>query len=264
MCGIFGIALREPTSLNDILKTLERLEVQQYAQEPRPVGGYGAGIAVLTDEGEILSEKVGKIQDSPAKALAEEVSKRGLHDPAVLLGHVRMPTPEYMKTAEHRETAQPYLAQSDRNLTIASVHNGEVENYLDIRKELGSKHILESDKIGLIDSEVIPHYFVELLERNNDVRQALYSLFTGLHGSAAIGLLHVDDENSIIHLIHKGQTRGLTVWTNDKNEVLFCSRKEPVTEMLHHLLTKHRFREKISIGYHEDIGLQVSFPFIWG
>ncbi len=263
MCGIFGIALREPTSLGDILKTLERLEVQQNVEELKPVGGYGAGIAVLTDE-EVLCEKIGSVDGSPARALSGVINKKGFHDSAVVLGHVRMPSPEYMDTASKRATAQPYIAQSDKNLTVASVHNGKVENFLEIRKLLGAKHILESEKIGLVDSEVIPHYFVDLLEANDDVDQALYSLFTGLNGSGAIGLLHVDDENSMIHVVHKGLTRGLVVWSNDKNEVLFCSRTEPVTEMLHHVLKKHKFREKISIGYHENIGLQVSFPFIWG
>ncbi len=264
MCGIFGIALREPTSLADILKTLERLEVQQNIKEPKPVGGYGAGIAVLTDEGEVLCEKIGSVEGSPARVLSEKVNKNGFHDSAVVLGHVRMPSPEYMSTASQREATQPYIAQSDKNLTVASVHNGKVDNYLEIRKLLGAKHILESEKIGLIDSEVIPHYFVDLLEANDDVEQALYSLFTGIDGSGAIGMLQVDDENSMIHLVHRGLTRGLTVWSNDKNEVLFCTRTEPVTEMLQHVLKKHRFREKISIGYHENIGLQVSFPFIWG
>ena len=264
MCGIFGIALREPTSITDILRTLERLEVQQLAGEPNPVGGYGAGIAVLTNEGEIVCEKIGKVEGSPAKSLAELVTKTRIPDSAVVLGHVRMPLPEFMHTAKMKETAQPYVAQSGKNIAVACVHNGMIDNYEEIRKELGPKHILESEKIGLIDSEVVPHFFCDLLEASDDSNQALRSLFCGLKGTGAIGLLHVDDEDSIIHVVHIGKTRGLVIWTNDRNEVLFCSRREPVTEMMHHVLAKHKFKERISIGYREEMGLQVSFPFIWG
>jgi glucosamine 6-phosphate synthetase-like amidotransferase/phosphosugar isomerase protein len=257
MCGIFGFALTKPVPMVKVFNVLQKLEVNQYPEEPRPVGGYGAGVAVLLEDGSVLVEKIGKVSDSPARQLGEilEVSKA-----SVLLGHVRMPLPEFMGSAKFKETAQPYVVERDPKLTVVSVHNGKVENYRILREKLGSGHVLESEKFELIDSEVIPHFFEEVLNEKGDVPEALYAFFCALQGSSAIGMLQIGEENSFLHLIHKGKTRGLTIWTNGKNEVLFCSRKVPLLEEFGNILTKGEFREKISIPYREDVGLMLSYP----
>ena len=257
MCGIFGFALTKPVPMVKVFNVLQKLEVNQYPEEPRPVGGYGAGVAVLLEDGSVLVEKIGKVSDSPARQLAEivEVSKA-----SVLLGHVRMPLPEFIGTAKFKETAQPYVVERDPKLTVVSVHNGKVENYKILREKLGSGHVLESEKFELIDSEVIPHFFEEVLNEKGDVPEALYAFFCALQGSNAIGMLQIGEENSFLHLIHKGKTRGLTIWTNGKKEVLFCSRKVPLLEEFGNILTKGEFREKISIPYREDVGLVLSYP----
>jgi glucosamine 6-phosphate synthetase-like amidotransferase/phosphosugar isomerase protein len=256
MCGIFGFALRKPISLARVFRLLEKLEVHQYPNEPKPVGGYGAGVAILTDEGDIILEKVGKVSDSPARSLSEIVN---IDEASVLVGHVRMPSPEFMESAKFKETAQPYIVELDPNLTIISAHNGKVENYKELRERLSGKHVLESEKVELIDSEVIPHYFEELLNEAGSIDEALYRLFCALQGSNAIVMLQTDEENTFLHLIHKGKTRGLTVWTNEQNEVIFCSRKEPLIEEFSTILDRGKFREKISIPYREDAGLKLSY-----
>ena len=63
----------------------------------------------------------------------------------------------------------------------------------------------------------------------------------------------------MLHLIYRGKARGLAVWTNDKGEVIFCSRPEPVEEALESLLLKGKFKEKVSIKPQEDAGLKLSF-----
>ncbi|NWF87563.1 hypothetical protein HXY32_07145 [Candidatus Bathyarchaeota archaeon] len=259
MCGIFGFALTKPVPLSKVFKLLEKLEVHQYPRELKPVGGYGAGVAVLLDDGSVLLEKVGKVSASPAKQLAEIVNAK-LGEASVLLGHVRMPSPEFIETAKFRETAQPYVGELDPSLTIVSVHNGKVENYKELRERLGEEHVFESEKVGLVDSEVIPHYFTELLEEKEGVDEALYALFCSLQGSNAIAMLQIDGENTFLHLLHKGKTRGLTVWTNERNEVIFCSRKEPLTEEFSKILATGKFKEKIAIPYQENTGLTLSYP----
>jgi hypothetical protein len=72
-------------------------------------------------------------------------------------------------------------------------------------------------------------------------------------------MLQVGEENIFMHLIHKGKTRGLTVWTNERNEVIFCSRKGPLIEEFGKMLTRGKFKEKISIPYKEDVGLKLSY-----
>jgi glucosamine 6-phosphate synthetase-like amidotransferase/phosphosugar isomerase protein len=241
-----------------VFKLLEKLEVHQYPQESRPVGGYGAGVAVLLDDGSVLFEKVGKVDNSPARHLAKIVGAE-VNEASVLIGHVRMPSPEFMESADFKETAQPYVVEFEPNLTIVSAHNGKVENYKELRERLGEEHVFESEKVQLIDSEVIPHHFEELLNEIEDTDEALYTLFCALQGSNSIAMLQVDEENAFLHLIHKGKTRGLTVWTNQQNEVIFCSRKEPLIEEFERMLGKGNFKEKISIPYREDVGLKLSY-----
>jgi glucosamine 6-phosphate synthetase-like amidotransferase/phosphosugar isomerase protein len=257
MCGIFGFALKQPTQLAGVFKLLEKLEIHQYPQELRPVGGYGAGVAVLLDDGSVLFEKVGKVNNSPVRQLAKIFNAK-VDEASVLVGHVRMPSPEFMESAEFKETAQPYVVEFEPNLTIVSVHNGKVGNYKELREKL-EEHVFESEKVQLIDSEVIPHYFEELLNEIEDSDEALYALFCALQGSNAIAMLQIDEENTFLHLIHKGKTRGLTVWTNERNEVIFCSRKEPLIEEFSKILVRGNFKEKVWIPYREDIGLKLSY-----
>ena len=256
MCGIFGVVLAEPIKMAKVFRVLEKLEAHQYAGEPNPVGGYGAGIAVLMDDGSVLLEKVGGNKTSPTKRLADAVEVSGA---SVVLGHVRMPSPEFMETAKFKETAQPYVAQRDPKVTVISVHNGKLENYRDLRKTLSKGHVFESEKVELIDSEVVPHVFEQILHEQGGTDEALYEFLHTIKGSNAIAFLHTTEEESYLHLIHKGKTRGLTVWTNDKNEVIFCSRREPLIEELASFLSERRFKEKINIKWREDAGLKLSF-----
>jgi glutamine phosphoribosylpyrophosphate amidotransferase len=243
-----------------VFRVLQKLEVSQYPGEPRPVGGYGAGVAVLLDDGSILSEKVGKVADSPAGLLADMMRTK-LAEASVLIGHVRFPSLEFLDTAKFKEAAQPYVERFEPELTIVSAHNGRVENYVELRKKL-RRHVFESEKVGLVDSEIIPHYFGEILNEAEDVDKAAYELMCALKGKnvGSVALLHVDSESAFLHLIHKGWSRGLTVWANEKNEVVFCSRPEPVIEELKEVLVRGKFKEKASIKWREDAGLKLSFP----
>ncbi len=256
MCGIFGFALAKRASLIEVFRLLEKLEVHQYPNETKPVGGYGAGMAVLMDNGNLVFEKVGKISDSPARSLSNLVK---VDEATFLVGHVRMPSPQFMKTARFRETAQPYVAKCYSDLTVISVHNGNVINYKEIRMKLDKMHTFESEKVELIDSEVIPHFFEELLLKKANSAEALDALFTALEGPNAISLLQIEKDHLLLHIIHKGRIRGLTVWTNSQKEVVFCSRKEPLIEVFSHMLEMGKFKEEAFIPYNEDVNLKLSF-----
>jgi len=256
MCGIFGFALTKPIPMAKVFKLLMKLEVHQYPQEPTTLGGYGAGIAILKDDRSVMLEKVGKVGDSPAKCLSEIVK---FDEASALVGHVRMPSLEFMETARFKETAQPYVAICYGRLTVVSAHNGKVTNYKEIREKLSEAHLFESEKVELIDSEVIPHYFEDLLKEKTDAEDALESLFSTLEGPNTLSLLQIEKERTSLHFIHKGKTRGLTIWTNNQEEVIFCSRKEPLIEEFGKMLARGRFKEKISIPFREDVDLKLSY-----
>lgn len=259
MCGIFGFALAKPMSMGRVFRILSKLEIHQYSNEPRSVGGYGAGIAILGEEEKVTFEKIGKIGDFPTEQLAEAVR---IDEASILVGHVRMPSPHFMETAQFKETAQPYVARCYPDLTVVSAHNGYVTNYRNIRAKLGETHILESEKVELIDSEVIPHYFEELLKEENNASRALDALHLGLEGSMALSLLHVENEMAFLHLIHKGKTRGLHVWANKQNEIVFCSRAEVLNGELDDLFARGKFTRKIAVQCGEESKVKLSLPLV--
>lgn len=257
MCGIFGFALTKPMPLENVFKLLEKLEIHQYPQEPKPVGGYGAGVAILRDDGSVILEKVGWVDGSPAKCLSKNVI---ISEASILVGHVRMPSPEFMETARFEETAQPYVARCYEGLIVVSAHNGRVTNYKETREKLGEAHVFESERVELIDSEVIPHLFEEVLKKETGVDKALDALFSALEGPNTLSLLQIEKKRIFLHFIHKGKTRGLTIWTNEQSEVVFCSRKEPLIKEFGDTLAQGNFKEKVAIPYQEDASLKLSFP----
>ncbi|MCX8152860.1 MAG: hypothetical protein N3E52_00305 [Candidatus Bathyarchaeota archaeon] len=258
MCGIFGFALKTSIHPAIIFRILKKLEVNRYPEEEKPVGGYGAGVAVLRNDGSVLLEKIGKIDASPAARL-EEIMLPKLSEVSILIGHVRYPSAKFMQTVEFKETTQPYVENFGSSLTIVSAHNGTVANYQQLQARLHG-HSFESSKVELIDSEVIPHYFSELLNETGNADNALLQLLFTLQGSNTISMLHIDDEGMYLHLLHKGKTRGLTVWTNNKDEIVFCSRPEPVIEEFGRFLVRDKFKEKVSIKWREEAVFKMSFP----
>jgi glucosamine 6-phosphate synthetase-like amidotransferase/phosphosugar isomerase protein len=144
VCGIFGFIMKKPLSMKKVFTVLQQLEVSKYSGEKQPLGGYGAGVAVLLDDGGVLSEKVGKTADSPVTQLAG-LMKPTLAEARVLIGHVRFPGLEFMDTVKFKEAAQPYVENFEPELTIVSAHNGRIENYLELEAKL-KEHVFESEK----------------------------------------------------------------------------------------------------------------------
>jgi len=257
VCGIFGFVLKKSVSMGMVFRVLEQLEVHQFPGEETAVGGFGAGVAVLEADGGVVWEKVGKVGDvSPVKRLREVF---GVGEASVLVAHVRMPSPEFMGTAGFRECAQPYVVERDPKVTVVSVHNGKVDNYRELRGLLGGGHVFESEKVGLIDSEVVAHVFEEFLSEKESEAAALNELYCRLQGYSAVALLQVGEEEAFMHFVHKGdRTRGLHVWTNEKGELVFCSREKPLMEEFGGLISKGGFVRKVRIGWRENAGLVLS------
>ncbi|MEM3596924.1 MAG: hypothetical protein QXJ53_02165 [Candidatus Bathyarchaeia archaeon] len=258
MCGIFGFALNKSVPIVKIFRVLAKLEVHQYPHEPKPLGGFGAGIAIVSSNGNVLLEKIGDVDGSPVERLSQIFRVDAAR---VLVGHVRMPSPQFMETAKFRETAQPYVTRCFNGLTLISAHNGNVTNYRALRKKIGTRHIFESEKIELIDSEVIPHLFEELLAEKHDPNTAVETLFQLLEGPNTVSILQIEKNLLLLHFIHKGKTRGLTIWQNHVGELVFCSRKEPLIEEFNDILDEGKFKEYASILYGEEGSLKTTLSF---
>jgi glucosamine--fructose-6-phosphate aminotransferase (isomerizing) len=162
MCGIVGYVGRDRRAMDVLLDGLGRLEYRGYDS---------AGVAIF-DEGEIevrralgkLANLQGILRDRP---LAGNIG----------IGHTRWAT--HGKPSERN--AHPHSAGS-----VAIVHNGIIENYRELRKELeAAGRSMSSDT----DTELIAHLIDLEMERGKDLINAVREACGRLVGSYAFGAL---------------------------------------------------------------------------
>ncbi len=156
MCGITGyVGFRSAKEV--ILKSLKRLEYRGYDS---------AGVAIVNDGIKIVKKK-GYID-----------SLRVDFDGNVGIGHTRWAT----HGIPSDKNAHPF---TDCKKEFALVHNGIIENYMELRGELIKKgHKFTSDT----DSEVVVHLIEELYE--GSFRDAFIKAVSKLKGSFAIVAIH--------------------------------------------------------------------------
>ncbi len=170
MCGILGFAGARSAS-EILLEGLKNLEYRGYDS---------AGIAVMDGDRISVAKTKGKIA-----RLCEKTENGALLHGCVGIGHTRWAT----HGAPTDGNAHPHLSNSGR---FAVVHNGIIENFLDLREELlRDGYHFESET----DTEVI----AGLLEKHysGDVREALIKTSNRLRGSFALGVLCSDEPGKI-------------------------------------------------------------------
>ena len=200
MCGIVAyIGHREAYPL--IIKGLKRLEYRGYDS---------SGIALLND-GLNVYKKKGKVKDLEEVLLEENLSSH------IGIGHTRWAT--------HGEpndvNAHPHYSAS-RNLAI--IHNGIIENYSSIKKNLIKKgHIFYSDT----DSEVLIH-FVEDIQQNTGclLEEAVRLAMKEVVGAYAIVIMDATNPSQLI-AARKGSPLVIGV---GENEFFFASDATPIIE----------------------------------
>ena len=167
MCGIVGYIGKE-NAIEVLINGLEKLEYRGYDS---------AGIAFLTDNIKILKNK-GKIKNLKNKVNLDEKSTLGI-------GHTRWAT-----HGEANETnAHPH--QVDK---ITLVHNGIIENYEKIKKELINKGYTFKTET---DSEVGCALLDFLYQKNQDMIQSIEEFKTIVKGSYALGIICSDDKDTL-------------------------------------------------------------------
>jgi len=169
MCGIMGY-IGAGDAVPVIIDGLSKLEYRGYDS---------AGIAILRDNELRLVKKKGR--------LAEMVSALGPAEPADLaIGHTRWATHGVPSDAN----AHPHTDCSGR---IAVVHNGIIENYAALRKNL----ILEGhDFVSETDTEVLSHLIEKYYQ--GSLEEAVRRTLQDVHGSYAIAVISADQPDLII------------------------------------------------------------------
>ena len=170
MCGIVGYCgPRQATEV--LLGGLARLEYRGYDS---------AGVAIVQgDELEVV-RRLGKLVNLSAALI--EVPVQG----SVGIGHTRWAT--HGRPSE--ENAHPHRDCTGR---IAVVHNGIIENYMELRQELGATgHSLRSET----DTETVAHLVESYYE--GDLVAAVARAVKRLDGSYALGVVHLDHPDTIV------------------------------------------------------------------
>jgi glucosamine--fructose-6-phosphate aminotransferase (isomerizing) len=175
MCGIFGY-IGNKEALPFLIEGLKRLEYRGYDS---------AGVATLEQGTLFVSKCVGKISDLEKLLQAKPIGGE------IGIGHTRWAThgqPSHVNSHPHE----------DCEGKIVVVHNGIVENYLELKKELLEKgHRFRS----LTDTETLAHLIEEYIKEYglfHAVRKAL----TVVKGSYALAVISEHEPHKIIAARH--------------------------------------------------------------
>lgn len=170
MCGIVGYTGSRKAQ-GVILKGLSRLEYRGYDS---------AGAAIIDHKKINIVKKQGKL-----KVLSTELAGNPLEG-SVGIGHTRWAT----HGAPSNTNAHPHRDCSGK---IAVVHNGIIENYLELKKYLQQN---DHKFLSETDTEVIAH----LIEKyyKGDLENAVRKALKMLKGSYAIAALHIDEPDTIV------------------------------------------------------------------
>ena len=172
MCGIVAyIGYRQ--AFPTILKGLKRLEYRGYDS---------AGIALL-DNDLNLYKKAGKVSN-----LEEFAQNKNLNS-TIGIGHTRWAT----HGAPNDVNAHPHKSGNGR---LAIIHNGIIENYDSLKKELIKRgHTFESDT----DTEVLIHLIEDIIDQENvSLEEAVRYSLNEVIGAYAIVIIDKENPDKLI------------------------------------------------------------------
>jgi glucosamine--fructose-6-phosphate aminotransferase (isomerizing) len=171
MCGIVGYVGSKPV-LPVIMDGLRRLEYRGYDS---------AGVAIVKDGEMVVRRSAGKL------SRLDDVLAKDPIDGQFGVGHTRWAT--HGRPTE--ENAHPHRDCRGR---IVVVHNGIIENYLELKRELsaaGHKFVTETD------TEIVAH-LVEEQSRGDGLAAAVRRALARLRGLFALVLISADEPDTIV------------------------------------------------------------------
>lgn len=168
MCGIIGFA-GKTEAVPILLDGLERLEYRGYDS---------AGVAVVSADGRLQVKK----SKGRLSVLRELLDSQNPLSGNIGIGHTRWAT-----HGEPNDTnAHPHVGQEGK---IAVVHNGIIENYLEIKNSLIRKGVVFSSDT---DTEVIIQLLEYYYRKKFNLMDAVYAVLNRIKGAYAMGILCSD------------------------------------------------------------------------
>ena len=169
MCGIIGYAGKEKNAVHVLINGLKNLEYRGYDS---------AGIAIRENNHVEIVKREGKIVNLEKKI-------EGLEESTIGIGHTRWAT---------HGGATTINSHPHRVGTVTLVHNGIIENYEKIKKDL----IKEGYEFkSSTDTEVACALIDKLYKKTNDKLEALKEANHIINGSFAFAIMFDDDENNL-------------------------------------------------------------------
>jgi glucosamine--fructose-6-phosphate aminotransferase (isomerizing) len=170
MCGIVGYVGKQAV-IPILVDGLKKLEYRGYDS---------AGIAVLEAQGIKLCKSVGKL------AALEDKLGKGFSEATIGIGHTRWAThgrPSDINAHPHTDCSGDFVV----------VHNGIIENYLELKEWLISRgHQIVSET----DTEVLPHLVEHFYM--GDLAEAVRLVLSKVHGSFALVALSKNDPEQLV------------------------------------------------------------------
>ena len=174
MCGIVGCILKEDSEVAPILfDCISKLEYRGYDS---------IGLATFSNDKIFIKKDKGKIQEVDDKLnLTDMPGNFGI-------AHVRWAT----HGDPSKLNSHPHV---DEDNTVAVVHNGIIENYLEIKEKLILEgHVFKSDT----DTEVIPHLIQKFMAEKFDLEHAVRKTIDVIEGAYAIAAISVNEPDKIV------------------------------------------------------------------
>ena len=171
MCGIVGFTGKKQAA-GFLLDGLERLEYRGYDS---------AGIAVLGENGLTVEKTTERITN-----LKEKTNSGAAINGRLGIGHTRWAT----HGVPSHSNAHPHLSADGK---FAVVHNGIIENYIQLREELKAEGIEFTSET---DTETVPQLLQKYYE--GDLFEAVAKTVSRLDGSYALGIICTDYPDTLI------------------------------------------------------------------
>ncbi|MGB5910035.1 MAG: glutamine--fructose-6-phosphate transaminase (isomerizing) [Promethearchaeia archaeon] len=176
MCGIFGVITNQEISVGKIaLEGIKRLEYRGYDS---------CGIVTQYSSKLYIKKDAGKIDEIHKKIKLDEFPNGA----KLALAHTRWAT----HGAPTKINSHPHV---DCHNKIAVVHNGILENFIELKEELQSKG---HNFISETDTEIIPHLIEDYMENNLDFKNAVAKAIQRCEGAYGVAICHADYPNTII------------------------------------------------------------------
>ena len=198
MCGIVGY-LGEKNTKEILLDGLKELEYRGYDS---------AGIAVLQDGNFSSYKAIGKLVN-----LEEKTQDFTTDTFAAGIGHTRWAT--HGKPTELN--AHPHVGDSSY-----VVHNGIIENYAELKKELLADGV---NFLSQTDTEVIVHQFEKNLKNSTTAFEAFKKTISQLEGAYAVLLVTKSKDKTIFFAKHGSP---MLIGVNAEDEKYFASSDTPL------------------------------------